>query len=280
LACGLVAGGLYATGIGAFHWNVHDLVTQLVRAESNSGLQLDLVPVLVIVTLALWWPLLVLAPAGISAASSSTRYLIAAGAFSGIFMVKQGTFFNELDPLEPLLALAAVAGAVQLWHRRQRVAQGVVIVCALGLFAHTASLTGSTLSRALPAPLGAAVLDLDNERSVDLAAATIRNHSRPGQAVLVNPLLALVAHRREPGDQADWFILHALGRTCTSQAGGLCGEWERMKKLARDGHLPVVGVDKNVVTFDRSFRADTGIARSHRVLKISKPPLETSLYTR
>jgi hypothetical protein len=279
LSCGLVAGGLYAAGIGAFDWPVHDLLAQVVLAESHSGYQLRIVPGIVVFTVLLWWPLLLLAPAGISAASGSARRLIAAGALSAIFMLKQGTFLNELDPLEPFLALAAVAGAGVLWRGRRR-ARVLVVVCTLGLAAHTASLANSELAGALPVPLGAAILNLDNERSVDLAAEVIDAHSRPHDAVLVDPLLALVAHRREPGDQADWFILRALERSCGVEASPRCRDWSGIKALARERRLAVVGVDKHVIGFDPTFRADTGIPRMRRVLRISEPPFETSLFAR
>jgi hypothetical protein len=279
MSCGLVAGGLYAFGIGAFDWPVGDLLKQIVLAESHSGYQLGGVPGIVVFTLLLWWPLLLLAPAGISAASSSARRLVVAGAFSAIFMLKQGTFLNELDPLEPFLALAAVAGARMLWHGSRR-ARVLVVVCTLGLAAHAASLTNGEVARVLPAPVGAAILNLDNERSVDLAAAAIDAHSRPTDAVLVDPLLALVAHRHEPGDQADWFILRALERSCGVEASHACRKWSRIKALAHEGRLAVVGVDKHVAAFDPTFRSDTGVSGMRRLLTISEPPFETSLFVR
>jgi hypothetical protein len=279
LSCGLVGGGLYAAGIVAFDWPVHDLLAQVVLAQSRSGYQLQLVPGMVAFTVLLWWPLLVLLPAGLSAASRCARWPIVAGALSAVFMLKQGTFLNELDPLEPFLSLAAVAGAGTLWRGSRR-ARVLVVACTLGLAAHTASLANTELARALPAPLGAAILNLDNERSVDLAAKAIDTHSRPSDAVLVDPFLALVANRREPGDQADWFILSALERSCGIDAAPTCRRWSRIKALARERRLAVVGIDKHVIGFDPTFRADTGISKMRLVLKISETPLETSLFAR
>jgi hypothetical protein len=280
LSCGLVAGGLYAAGIAAFGWPVHALLAQVIAAESHSGYQFGIVPGIAAITILLWWPLLVLAPAGIAAASGPALRLIIAGALSAIFMLKQGTFLNELDPLEPFLALAAVAGATASWQRGRRQARAVVVVCALGLCAHTASLANNELARALPLPLGAAILNLDNEHSVDVAAEAIDAHSRPGDPVLVNPFLALVAHRHEPGDQADWFILQAIERSCVVDAMASCRTWSRIKALARERRLAVVGIDKNVIGFDGTFRLDTHVSGMQRVLRISEPPLETSLFTR
>lgn len=278
VACALVGGGLYAVGLAAFGWPFHDVLAQVFFAQPHSGYQLDVVPGIVAVTALLWWPLLVLAPAGLSTAAGGARWLMGAGALSAIFMLKQGTFLNELDPLEPFLAIAAVAGAITLWRRR-RVARVVVVVCALGLGAHTASLTGGELARALPVPLGAAIYDLDNQHEVDAAARAIDAHSRPDQAVLVNPLLALVAHRREPDDQADWFILHALERSCAAGAPPACRRWSGIKALARARRLPVVGVDTNVTGFDPGFAADTAVSGMRPVLRISRRPLESTLYT-
>ena len=42
----------------------------------------------------------------------------------------------------------------------------------------------------------------------------------------------------------------------------------------------VVGVDSNVVSFDPSFRRDTGVASLMLILKIDKPPIKTELYAR
>jgi hypothetical protein len=41
----------------------------------------------------------------------------------------------------------------------------------------------------------------------------------------------------------------------------------------------VVGVDSNVVSFDPSFRRDTGVAGLTRLLAIDAPPLKTELYS-
>jgi hypothetical protein len=157
-----------------------------------------------------------------------------------------------------------------------------VILCALGAALHVASVSSGTLSRALPIPVGAALVDVDDEREVDRIVAAVEARSRSGEPVLVNPFFALVAGREEPLHAADWFILDALQRYCggSSSRAGHCEDWSRVKRLARDGRIPVVSVDSNVVSFDPGFRADTGVAGMRRVLSIEKPPIKTTLFSR
>jgi hypothetical protein len=242
----------------AFGWSAHDLLSQLVLAESNSGFQFDLVLGLIAVVVVLWWPFIVLGSAGLREANDVTRLLLAAGAVGSLSMVKQGTFFNVLDPLEPLLATLAVAGGVSLW-RRQR--HALVLVCALGVAVHVASVCNGTLGKALPIPVGAALVDTHNEDEVDRVATSIRAHSRPDDPVLVNPLFALAADRREPLHAADWFILHALDN----------GDWARVKRA----RVHVLTVDSNVLRFDPSF----GAGSKKRLLRVEEPPIKTTVYT-
>jgi hypothetical protein len=250
---------LYAVALAAFGWSPHDLLSQLVLAESNSGFQFDLALGLVAVVIVLWWPFLVLGRAGLREASYEVRLLLAAGAVGTLSMVKQGTFFNVLDPLEPLLATLAVAGGVSLWQRRRH---ALVAVCALAVVLHVASVGSGALGKALPIPLGAALVNTHNEDDVDRIAATIRAHSRPDEPVLVNPFFALAADRREPLHAADWFILDALEN----------GDWARIKQA----RVAVRTVDSNVVRFDPTFAA----ASMRRVLHIDAPPLKTTVYVR
>jgi hypothetical protein len=257
----------YAVAIVSFDWSPHNLVDQLVVAESHSGYQFDLLLGLAAVVLVMWWPFLALGRAGLAETNHIARLLIVAGAVSGLSMLKQGTFFNVLDPLEPLLAIVAVAGGRRLWNRQSR---ALVLVCAAGAALHIASVSTGAAADALPVPLGAAIVNVDNEREVDEVAAAIASHSRPNQPVLVNPLFALVAKRHEPAHAADWFILRALGTS----------EWTRVKKLARDGRIPVVTVDSNVVRFDPSFRADVGTRSMRRLLTVQKPPIKTTVFAR
>ena len=259
---------LYALAIVSFGWSPHDLLAQLVLAESHSGFQFDLLLGLVAIVIVMWWPYLVLARAGLAATSDVTRLLLAAGVVGALSMVKQGTFFNVLDPLEPLLAIVAVAGARALWHRGSRGARSLVAVCALGAALHVASVSTEAVSEALPIPVGAALVNVHNEREVDHVAAVIASHSRPDQPVLVNPLFALVAERQESAHAADWFILRALGTP----------EWARVKKLARDGRIPVVTVDSNVVRFDPAFRTDVGTRSMRPLLTVDKPPIKTTVF--
>jgi hypothetical protein len=277
-----VATALYAVALLTFDWSAHELLAQLVLAESHSGFQLDLTLGLVAVVLVLWWPLLLVSRPGIAAADSATQLVMGAGAVSAFYMLKQGTFFNVLDPLEPFLAIVAVSGGCALWQRRDRRARALVLLCALGAALHVASASSGTLSRALPIPVGAALVNVDDEREVDRVVAAIEAHSRPGQAVLVNPFFALVAGREEPLHAADWFILDALQRSCGESSGRArhCEDWSRVKGLARDGRIPVVSVDSNVVSFDPGFRADTGVARMRRLLSVEKPPIKTTLFSR
>jgi hypothetical protein len=189
-------------------------------------------------------------------------------------MLKQGTFFNVLDPLEPFLAMLAAAGGYELWRRRRRWGRPLVLVCSLGVAIHVASVSTAALTRALPIPLGAAVVNTDNEATVDRLAHAVEAHSKPSQPVLVNPLLAVVAHRTETAGAADWFILRALCRT-----GRSC-DWRVAKAMARRGRVPVVSVDSNVVSFDSSFRRGVGLGSFHRVLRVDAPPLKTTIYVR
>jgi hypothetical protein len=248
---------LYAAAMAAFGWSAHDLLSQLVLAESNSGYQFDLVPGLVVVIVVLWWPLFVLGGAGLREAGDVPRLLLAAGAVGSLAMVKQGTFFNVLDPLEPLLSTLAVAGGVSLWRGRRH---ALVLVCALGIAVHVASVANGALGKALPIPVGAAVVNTHNETHVDRIAAAIRTHSSAGDPVLVNPFFALVANRREPLHAADFFILHALDN----------GDWTRVKKA----RVSVVTVDSNVLRFDPEFRAGS----KRRVLRVDEPPIKTTVY--
>ena len=263
-----VAVAVYGAAVAAWGWSAHDLVTQLVVAESRSGYQLDAAGSLAVGLLVLWWPLLVLAPAGLARAKRDANPLLLAGAVSMLFMLKRGTVYNVLDPLEPLLASAAVAGAIVLWQRGRPAVRAAVAVCVLALALHGASVTGSGAKQALPPPIGVAIVSTDNEHVVDRVAAAIDAHTPPGRPALVNPLFALVAHRPEPLQAADWFILHALPD----------GKWRRVKALARDGRVPVVGVDENVGHFDPSFSRETGVTSRRGVLRVNDDPIRMTLY--
>lgn len=282
ISASLAAAGLYALASGAFGWSFHDLLAQLALAEAHSDLQLDLIPGLAAVVLALWWPLLLLARDGLRETGRTTLLLMGAGAISGLFMLKQGTFFNVLAPLEPFLAITGVAGAVALWRSGRRRRRAVVVVCAIAIAAHAASLSSATLTRALPLPLGAAVVNVRNERNVDRIASAIDAHSGRHQPVLVNPFFALAAARREPVHAADWFILRALQRYCGAAPWKArhCGDWARIKALARSGRIPVVSVDTNVLRFDAAFAKETNVPLMQRVLNIKAPPINFSLYAR
>jgi hypothetical protein len=180
------------------------------------------------------------------------------------------------------MAIAAAAGAMELWRGRFVPARLLVVGCTLGVVLHTASLSGTAARRALPAPIGAAVVSTDDEADVDRAAHVIDARSRLSDAVLVNPLLAVVAERREVAGQADWFILRALERSCgsDSSAPARCRLWAEMKRRARGGDAAVVGVDSNVRGFDPSFARDTETRRMARILHLTNPPLELTLYAR
>jgi hypothetical protein len=258
-----LAAALYATAMAVFGWSAHDLLRQLVLAESNSGFQFELVLGLAAVVLLAWWPFLVLARPALSETNDVVRLLLAAGAVGALSMLKQGTFFNVLDPLEPLLAIVAVAGGVSLWQQRRR---ALVVVCVLGTALHVASVSSGVLAKALPIPVGAALVNTHNEGNVDRIASAVAAQSSPDQPVLINPLFALVAERREPLHAADWFILHALDN----------GEWERVKRA----RVAVVSLDSNVESFDSSFRRDVGADSMEPVLRIEQPPIKTTIYSR
>jgi hypothetical protein len=269
---------LYAVAVWTFDWSPHQLVVQLLLAQSHSGLQVGVAAGIVAAVLVIWWPLLLLAAPGWREAGTSVRLVIGAAAASSLFMLKQGTFFNVLDPLEPFLAILAVTGACLLWERNRPRLRAVVLLSTLGAALHIASVTGGPAARALPLPLGAAIVDTDNEAQVDRVAAAVAAHSRPDEPVLVNPLFAVIAHRSEPAQAVDWFILRALERSCVERTDldPHCADWDR----AKAGPFAVVGVDSNVVSFDPSFRQDTGVASLDRILSIDKPPIKTALYAR
>jgi Dolichyl-phosphate-mannose-protein mannosyltransferase len=269
---------LYAAAVWAFDWSPHQLVVQLLLAQSHSGFQLGVAAGILAAVLVIWWPLLLLAAPGWREASTSVRLVVGAAAACSLFMVKQGTFFNVLDPLEPFLAILAVTGAGLLWERNRPRMRALVVLCTIGAALHIASVTGGPVTRALPLPLGAAIVDTDNEAQVDRVAAAVAAHSRPDEPVLVNPLFALVAHRSEPAQAVDWFILRSLERLCGERThlDSHCGDWN----LAKAGRFAVVGVDSNVASFDSSFRRDTGVASLELILSIDEPPIKTSLYTR
>jgi hypothetical protein len=267
-----VAGALYAAVAVVLGWDAGDLLRQLVLAESRSGYQFDLIPALALGVAVLWWPALVLLRPGLRATSATSVCLMAGGAASALFMFKQGTFFNVLAPVEPLLAVTAVAGATALWSRRRV----VVALCAVGAALHAASVTRGPLGRALPLPAGAAIVDTDNQATVNRLAAVIDAHSSPRQPVLVNPFLALVAGRGEPYDAADWFILRSLERYCGRSTANHCADWRRVKAAS----VPVVGVDSNVAAFDPHFRTDTGANRMVQTASVDRAPLKLRLYTR
>jgi Dolichyl-phosphate-mannose-protein mannosyltransferase len=273
------AAALLAPAVVGFGWHPGDLVEEVLRGQSHSGLQAGLAVGLAVAVVLLWWPLLVLAPTGLRSLGGPTRLLTAAGAVSALFMVKQGTFFNVLDPLEPFLALAAVAGAAALWQRRTGLARLAVVASVAGLAVHAASLTGAGAGRALPFPLGAGLVETDDQGAVDRAAAAVAASSRADEPVLVNPFLALVAGRRVVGDQADWFILHALARGCGARSAPRCGIWAGLKETVRRDGL-VVSVDSNVADFDPSFRTETGTAGLRLVLRVKAPPLDTRIFAR
>src|SRR5919201_198730 len=187
-------------------------------------------------------------------------------------MLKQGTFFNVLDPLEPFLALLATAGGYELWRRRRLWGRPLVVVCSLGVAIHVASVSSAAMTRALPIPLGAAVVNTDNEATVDRLAHAVAAHSTSSQPVLVNPLIALAAHRTEAAGAADWFILRALCRTERD-----C-DWRAAKAMARSGRVQVVSTDSNVISFDSSFRRDVGLRSFRRIARVDAPPLKTAIF--
>jgi hypothetical protein len=269
---------LYAIAVWTFDWSPHQLVVQLLLAQSHSGFQLGVAAGIVAAVLVIWWPLLLLAVPGWREAGTPVRLLIGAAAACSLFMVKQGTFFNVLDPLEQFLAIIAVTGACLLWERNRPRMRAVVVLCAIGAALHIASVTGGTAARVLPLPLGAAIVDTDNETQVDRVAAAIATHSRPDDPVLVSPLFALVADRSEPAHAVDWFILRSLERSCGERTDldPHCGDWDRAKAAS----LAVVSVDSNVVSFDPSFRRDTGVDSLELILSIDNPPIKTALYAR
>lgn len=273
------AGALYTASVAAFGWRPGDLLDEIVLGQSGSGLQLGVLGAIATIVALMWWPYLLPALVGVRSLGRPTLNLMAAGLLAGAFAIKQGTFFNVLDPVEPFLAVAAAAGAVVLWRKRTPLGVALLAVCAAGMALHVASVADSRLGRILPVPVGAAVLATDDEQVVDRAVAAIRQHSAPRDPVLVNPLLAVLAGRREVSNQADWFILHALGSRCSSHTGR-CVLWARMKRRARDGRAAVVTVDSNVKSFDPSFPRDTGTRAGQRILRIDEPPLDLTLFAR
>jgi hypothetical protein len=271
----IVAVALYTAAVLTFDWPVTDVVRQLVVAQSESGLQPDVLLGLVAALVVIWWPLAAVAGPGFRRADRAACIVTAAAASCFLFTLKQGTFFNVLDPLEPLLTLAAVTGALSIWRQGRASTRPVVVGCAVVAAVHVLSVTNASLARALPLPLGAAIVNTDNQATVDRVARAIDVHSKPGEPVLVNPFFALVAHRQEPAHAADWFILRSLERYCGDRH---CRDWSKVKALAPAGQVRIVGVDSNVVSFDRSFRRDTGVQTMTPLLRIDQPPIKTELF--
>jgi hypothetical protein len=255
-------------------------VSEVVLAESHSGQQLALLPGILAILLVLWWPFLTLFYRGVAGMGEPTKALLLFGAFAAAASVKAGNFFSALDPVEPLLGIAAVAGAVALWRRKSVASRALVVASACGLLLHAASLANSRVASALPLPIGAAVLDTQDEAVVDRAVRVVKANSRSNDEVLVSPLFAVLAGRHEVDDQADWFILHALGGCDRSAPAGRCALWQRMKNRARTGKVAVVGVDANVTSFDSSFGRDTGVASMRKAFHANRAPIDTTLYVR
>jgi hypothetical protein len=276
------AAALYGATIAAFHWSAHDLLLELVLAQSASGFQVHLLVGVLAVLVVVWWPFLPFVPAALRCADTSTRCVIAGAAACSAFTLKQGTFFNVLGPLEPFLAIAGVAGARAFWSSTRLRSRVVVAVCAIGVAAHIATVGSGAIGRAVPLPLGAAIVDTDNQASVDRLASVVAAHSTSDELVLVNPFIALAAHRKLPADAADWFILRSLERYCRAHGGreARCTQWGGIKRVARRGAVAVVGVDANVVAFDRSFRRDTRASGMMRAFRIDRPPLDMELFVR
>ncbi|MCA1648270.1 MAG: hypothetical protein LC797_23370 [Chloroflexi bacterium] len=229
---------------------------------------------------AMWWPLMPLAVVGSREIDIASRAFLVAALVAGVFLLKQGTFFNVLDPAEPFLAVAAAGGVVELRRRAARKATAVVSVCLIGLALHVVSVVNGAMSRALPFPVGGGFLSTDNEEAVDLAVQAIERRSKPGRAVLVNPFLAVLAHRHETKDQADWFLLYALGHSCNSQTNHRCRLWLNIKAAAKYHSGVVVSVDTNVTSFDAHFSYDTGISSMQRLFSVDQPPLYLTLFAR
>jgi hypothetical protein len=271
---------LWLAAILRFSWSGSDLWSELIRGQSHTGAQIGLFVPLVAVTMAMWWPFAPPVLAGRRSLDLASRAFLVAALAGGIFMLKQGTFFNVLDPAEPFVAVAAAAGIVELRRRGSRRATAVLAVCTLGLALHVASVVNSATARVLPLPIGGVFLDTDNQKAVEQAVQVIDRNSRPDQRVLVNPFLAVLAQRTEVDDQADWFILHGLGRSCAKPPPVTCRLWKQMKAAARNREAAVVGVDANVKAFDPAFSRDTGISSLRQVLRIDKPPLDVTLLVR
>jgi hypothetical protein len=271
-----------ATLFAAFGWHPSDVFREVVFAQLHSGYQPVTAIGVVLVLALLWWPLLALVPAGLRAMPGVRPLLAAVTVLLLLETLKNGTFFNVLDPVEPFLAIAAVAGAIALWRGRTGRARVLVVVCSVGVCLHIASLSDGTVATAIPFPLGAAFVNTDDQAEVDAIARTIDLHSRPDQPVLTNPFFALVAHRSEVGDQGDWFILHALQDYCggAHAPATACNEWATVTAEAKRGDVPVVSVDSNVVSFDKAFRAEVGTAAMRGILSVDKPPIKSTIYIR
>src|SRR5262249_2391182 len=104
---------VYGASFVAFGWKPGDLVAEVLLGQSGSGFQLGRLGSIAGLIVLAWSPLVPLAAAGAGSLMRPTRALLVAGLVCGAFIVKQGTFFNVLDPAEPFLAVAAVAGALE-----------------------------------------------------------------------------------------------------------------------------------------------------------------------
>src|SRR5579884_122395 len=273
----LSASTLVSIGILAFGWHTGDMLKQAVLGESGSGLQLALLPGILIIVVLSWWSLGIPAMAGRFALDRSSRLMAVAGVFSGLLMLTQGTFLNVLIPLEPFVAIAAVAGTLQLWGRATARNRALAGICMVFVVLHTVSLASGAGRSALPVPIGAAILNTHDGAQIARAAAAVDAGTKPGQRVFVNPLIAVAAHRRELDDQADWFILHAMSRSCQGR-GAQCTEWRRLGRAIADAEPAAVGIDANVRSFDPTFASGLPRRRYRAAFRVDAPPLHTVIY--
>lgn len=275
-SAGAWTAALYFGLMMTFGWSAASLASQLVLAESHSGLQLSLVPGIILIAAVIWWPIAPLAAAVLRSLPNGVAMLLAAAPISILFMLKQGTFENVLVPFEPLMIVAATMGAMRLWNGRRHGARALAALSCAGVLIHALSVSLPVRSP-VPVLLSAEVLDMNNQARVDAAVAALENHSSANQPVMVNPYIALRANRHEVDNQADWFILHAMATNCTDRAG-ICAEWGRMKRALRGGRVSVAGVDSNVAVFDPPFRSLVTSKARRLLFHTAGPPLTMSIY--
>lgn len=253
------------------HWRIGDLLDYLVTAQSNAGFQPAALLVVALVSILAWLPLVnsLVLYRKLNTGSYAVFWIAMGSSICVLFSIKEGTFFNVAITVEPLLAICTAAFMHALFVNKNRLRWAASAI--LGVFCISYSLVAFG---AMPAtwmfPKGTQIVHTNNQDDVDMLVKGIHNESTPTDDVFLNPLLAVLAHRNLVGNQADWFILHAL------ESGS---RWRALKAAAVE-RATVIGIDKNVSAFDPQIKRLPRAAKMYLFAGIDSAPLRLNLYAR